>query len=270
MSAAPIQTKHQFLFLGKSFEGVSWKFCENPKEWIIALHGFGRSPMDFEKFATTLNLDQGLLAISFFAHNNSDFFTNEETKAGWPAENWANQLSFLLDELHIEKCSILCYSLGGRLGLKWIELCPEKISAASFYAPDGLIRNKLYRFTVGTRLGHWFGQRITINPKPALRIARALNQVGLLSKKLLAFVEHHLKDKEIRERVFNVWMGYRHCYPNLKTVATNLKCFGIEAEFTFGKFDAIIPWKHGKKLRQLTKNNPHVFWKKIDKGHNLL
>lgn len=270
MSALPIKTNHTFIFQGKSFSGISWKTSETPGHWTIALHGFGRSPLDFEKFAFELGPNEGLLAISFFAHNDSDFFSKDETEKGWPVEAWKEQLTFLLQELRVTKCALLCYSLGGRLGLKWIESSPEKITSAQFFAPDGLIRNKMYRFTVGTNIGHWLGRKIVQNPKLILNLAKLLYSLRLLPKKLLNFVEYHLTSEEIRKQVFNVWMGYRHCYPNLKLVAKNLKQFEIPTEFIFGKYDAIIPWKHSNKLRRLTKDNAKVRWKQIEKGHNIL
>lgn len=270
MSVLPIKTNHAFTFQGKSFSGISWKTSESPSHWTIALHGFGRGPQDFEKFAVALGPNEGLLAISFFAHNDSDFFSKDETEKGWPVEAWKDQLTFLLQELRVTKCTLLCYSLGGRLGLKWIELSPEKIISAQFYAPDGLVRNKLYRFTVGTKIGHWLAQKIVHNPKSILTCAHLLNRLHLLPKKLLNFMEYHLASEEIRKQVFNVWMGYRHCYPNLKIVSKNLKQFEIPAEFIFGKYDAIIPWKHGKKLRKLTQGNVRVQWKQLEKGHKIL
>jgi pimeloyl-ACP methyl ester carboxylesterase len=270
MSALPIKTNHTFIFQNKTFSGISWKTSENPTHWTIALHGFGRSPLDFEKFARELGPNKGLLAISFFAHNDSDFFSKEETEKGWPVEVWKDQLTYLLQELRVTKCALLCYSLGGRLGLKWIELSPEKITSAQFFAPDGLIRNRLYRFTVSTKIGHWLAQKIVQNPTSILGLAKLLNSLRLLPKKLLNFVEYHLASEEIRKQVFNVWMGYRHCYPNLNIVAKNLKQFEIPTEFIFGKYDAIIPWQHGNKLRKLTKDNARVQWKQIEKGHKIL
>jgi pimeloyl-ACP methyl ester carboxylesterase len=269
MSETLIQTKHQFSFDDKFFHAISWRKSNDTKKWTIALHGFGRSPLDFLTFAEKLQTHEGIIAISLFAHNESSYFNSDETLHGWDPKKWESLLDFLIEEFSINNCHLLCYSLGGRLGLKWIELCPHKIQSATFYAPDGLVRNKLYRFTVGTTIGHWFSRRIVKNPTPVILIAKALNKIGILPTKLFNFVLYHLNNAEIRSQVFNVWMGYRKLYPNLKLVAFNLSNYKIQTEFIFGNYDAIIPWKHGKKLRKYTSNNSLVTWTKLQKGHQL-
>ena len=74
----------------------------------------------------------------------------------------------------------------------------------------------------------------------------------------------------MREQVFDVWMGYRKCYPKMKLIAQSIEQNTIPTEFVFGKYDVVIPWKHGDKLRALTSQMNYVKWKVVDKGHRLM
>jgi pimeloyl-ACP methyl ester carboxylesterase len=101
-------------------------------------------------------------------------------------------------------------------------------------------------------------------------LARLLKNLKLLPVKLFRFVEFYMHERKVREQVFDVWMGYRHCYPKMKLIAQSLELNKTPIEFVFGKHDVIIPWKHGVKLRSLTTHLPNVEWKLVDKGHRLM
>jgi pimeloyl-ACP methyl ester carboxylesterase len=234
------------------------------------LHGFGRSPEDFETFAHELKDHECMVAIGFWSHEGSDAFTPKELKEGLCVADWVAQFHSILNHYGVEKCRLLSYSMGGRLGLMLIQESGRNMSSAKFLASDGLTRNKLYAFTVGTLLGRSIANGLKKNGNVVIHLARLLKNLKLLPVKLFRFVEFYMHNRKIREQVFDVWMGYRHCYPEMKLIAESIEKNNIPTEFIFGKYDVIIPWKHGNKLRDLTSHLPHVKWKVVDKGHRLM
>jgi pimeloyl-ACP methyl ester carboxylesterase len=160
--------------------------------------------------------------------------------------------------------------MGGRLGLLLIQHAGENISSAKFLASDGLTRNKLYAFTVGTMLGRSIANGLKKNGNVVIRLARLLKNLKLLPVKLFRFVEYYMHERKVREHVFDVWMGYRRCYPEMKLIAQSIEQKKIPTEFIFGKHDVIIPWKHGDKLRRLTSNLTFVRWEIVERGHRLM
>ena len=264
------QKSYSLSFQNKSFKVVEWSISDNPTELILCLHGFGRSPEDFDSFAHSLKDNERLVAIGFCSHKDSDSFTTEELKEGLPAETWVAQFHFLLNHFQVEKCKLIAYSMGGRLGLMLIQHAGEKITSAKFLASDGLIRNKLYAFTVGTWVGKKRANGLKKNASVVIGLARILKSLKLLPVKLFRFVEYYMHERSMREQVFDVWMGYRHCYPEMKLIAQSIEKNNIPTEFIFGKYDVIIPWKHGNKLRALTSHMNCVEWKEVDKGHKLM
>ena len=261
---------HTLSFQNKSFKVVEWSKSEEPNELVLCLHGFGRNPEDFETFTPELKDNERMVAIGFWSHEGTDSFTPKELKDGLSVEAWISQFNFILNHYGVEKCRLLSYSMGGRLGLMLIQEIGCNISSATFLASDGLTRNKLYAFTVGTLLGRSIANGLKKNGNAVIHIARLLKNLKLLPVKLFRFVEFYMHDRKVREQVFDVWMGYRHCYPNLKSIAHAIEKNKIPTEFVFGKYDVIIPWKHGKKLRSLTSHLPHVEWKVVEKGHKLI
>jgi pimeloyl-ACP methyl ester carboxylesterase len=264
------QKSYSLSFQNKSFKVVEWSISDNPTELILCLHGFGRSPEDFDSFAHSLKDNERLVAIGFWSHKDSDSFTTEELKEGLPAETWVAQFHFLLNHFQVEKCKLIAYSMGGRLGLMLIQHAGEKITSAKFLASDGLIRNKLYAFTVGTWVGKKMANGLKKNASVVIGLARILKSLKLLPVKLFRFVEYYMHERSMREQVFDVWMGYRHCYPEMKLIAQSIEKNNIPTEFIFGKHDVIIPWKHGDKLRRLTSNLTFVRWEIVERGHRLM
>lgn len=264
------QKIYSLSFQNKSFKVVEWSISDNPTELILCLHGFGRSPEDFDSFAHSLKDNERLVAIGFWSHKDSDSFTTEELKEGLPAETWVAQFHFILNHYGVEKCKLLSYSMGGRLGLMLIQHAGEKISSAQFLASDGLTRNKMYAFTVGTWVGRKIANGLKKNGNVVIHLARLLKNLKLLPVKLFRFVEFYMHERSMREQVFDVWMGYRHCYPEMKLIAQSLELNKTPIEFVFGKHDVIIPWKHGDKLRRLTSNLTFVRWEIVERGHRLM
>ncbi|MFA9220138.1 MAG: alpha/beta fold hydrolase [Sediminibacterium sp.] len=264
------QKIYSLSFQNKSFKVVEWSKSDDANELILCLHGFGRNPEDFEIFTHELKDHERMVAIGFWSHEGSDSFTSQELKEGLSVEAWVAQFHFLLNHFQVENCRLLSYSMGGRFGLMLIQHAGEKITSAKFLASDGLTRNKLYAFTVGTMLGRSIANRLKKNASVVIGFARLLKSLKLLPIKLFRFVEFYMHDRKVREQVFDVWMGYRHCYPQMKLIAQAIEKNKIQTEFIFGKHDVIIPWKHGGKLRRLTSNLTFVRWEIVERGHRLM
>ena len=264
------QKIYSLSFQNKSFKVVEWSKSEEPTELVLCLHGFGRQPENFETFAHELKDNERMVAIGFWSHEGSDSFTPQELKEGLSVEAWVAQFHFILNQYGVEKCKLLSYSMGGRLGLMLIQESGSNISSARFLASDGLTRNKIYAFTVGTLLGRSIANGLKKNGRMVIHLARLLKNLKLLPVKLFRFVEFYMHDRKVREQVFDVWMGYRHCYPEMKLIAQSIEKNKIPTEFIFGKHDVIIPWKHGDKLRRLTSNLTFVRWEIVERGHRLM
>lgn len=257
-------------FQNKSFKVVEWSKSEEPTELVLCLHGFGRNPKDFETFVHELKEHERMIAIGFWSHEGSDSFTPKELKEGLNVEDWVAQFHFILNHYGVKKCRLLSYSMGGRLGLMLVQECGRNISSAKFLASDGLTRNKLYAFTVGTLLGRSIANGLKKNGNVVIHLARLLKNLKLLPVKLFRFVEFYMHERKVRKQVFDVWMGYRKCYPKMTLIANSIEQNKIPTEFIFGKYDVVIPWKHGDKLRRLTSNLTFVRWEIVERGHRLM
>ncbi|MFM7217379.1 MAG: alpha/beta hydrolase [Bacteroidota bacterium] len=209
-------------------------------EPLIAFHGFGQSAADFKDFVAVLGDRYTLVCMNLYGHGDSCCDLPSEA-AAFNEKELSTMFHTLLEKHGWERVSILGYSLGGRICLCLLEEMPERIHRALLLAPDGLTKNLWYRFVTS----HWIGQRIfkraVENPRPLKLAGRLLAATGLVRKKLITFAWENFDNASKRQRVYDVWMFYRHILPTLKDVIRGVKTHGVSVVFFLGRYDKILP-----------------------------
>ena len=177
-----------------------------------------------------------LLGINIFFHGES---TLEEGPPLEP-EEWKRLLMALFQKLEIGKVHLVGFSMGCKFGFLTTELLPERISSATFLAPDGIIKNPLYRFATQSVFG-----RLTLLASvrwiPFFRMLTIFfGKTGLMRASLGRFAKHEMGTKEKRNRVLNVWLRFRKIWPDWAALPGILAKHHIRVRIITGKFDTII------------------------------
>ncbi len=166
-----------------------------------------------------------------------------------------------------KKCSILAFSLGGKLALKLVELAPGRIVEMILIAPDGLKINPLYRFTANTKIGKYLYGRVITNPSRVLATAKLLANIRLLDAKIELFIRQQLESRTNRERIYKVWRAFRLITPDLVDIRSKIHRYNIKTTLIFGKHDKIIRPSLARKLDAVSEGKVRVIL--LDKAHNL-
>lgn len=167
----------------------------------------------------------------------------------------------------VERCSVLGYSLGGKMALKMVELSPGRIERLVLIAPDGLKTNPFYRFATHTLVGNWIFRRAMNNPKGLLSVSSILVKTKLMDKRVLEFYQRQLEKKEVREMIYGSWMAFADLTPDLVLIRKNIFRYKVVTELIFGKHDRVIHPKLAAKL-----SGHHVKTAKVhllERGHEL-
>jgi len=90
---------------------------------ILLLHGFMGSSDDFNEVISLLSEELGCLAVDLPGHGKTQVKGDEPC---YNMSNTAQGINDLLDELKIDKCSLVGYSLGGRLALSMMLNFPDR------------------------------------------------------------------------------------------------------------------------------------------------
>jgi len=237
-------------------------------ETVLCLHGFGREAEDFEVFLPLMKSSQRIVAINLLAHGNSVFPKERISRQPLSKTEWCELIAALLQSLQTKRFHLIGYSMGGRLAMVLAEQMADKILSMVLLAPDGLKVNLIYRFVSETKFGRVLYRSIIQNVNWLFGLVDLLSTLRLLDRKIHRFVHLQLETKEKRQLVYDAWLIHRKLFPTLSAVARTIESNGIPFSLLFGRYDKIIPARHGHRL--LKHFNTPKKAVLLDLGHRLL
>ncbi len=98
----------------KNYQFHYFLTCKNNQPIILFLHGFTGNNQDFSSVISLLSKNYCCLAVDLPGHGKTRVNGDESC---YNMSNTAQALIDLLDDLQIDKCLLLGYSMGGRLAL---------------------------------------------------------------------------------------------------------------------------------------------------------
>ncbi len=168
----------------------------------------------------------------------------------------------------IKKFYLLAYSMGGRIALRLIQEIPQMIEKAILLAPDGLHRNRWYRFATHTVVGRTIFNEFKKNPKLIITVGKRLQKQGILSEQLYNLAYYYINDETARFLLYDRWISTRHFRPNLKLLRQFLTQYHILVEMVFAKHDKIIVADHGIDFIKGLEKQARIHI--LDTGHSFL
>ncbi len=243
---------------------TTWSYLDNGDgdELWLAFHGYGQEAEIMLHFMRTLRPDARILSFDLPLHGETELQNSVLT-----ISDLAELASTIIRENGSQKCSLAGFSLGGKIALKMAELAPGKIDQLLLIAPDGLKVNPLYWLVTNTSLGRELFELVIRFPQPLFFLSKILSKLGLMNKKVDAFVSAQLSTRTKRERVLKTWIMFKRLTPNLKDVRNKIWRYHINPMLVFGTRDRVI---HPKLVKKLSGNNcttAQVIM--LHSGHNL-
>jgi pimeloyl-ACP methyl ester carboxylesterase len=235
---------------------------EGDEVWLT-FHGYGQEAEVMQHFMKNLRPNVRVLSFDLPLHGNTTVKKQKALSVGDLAELHGQALR----ETGAQKCSLLGFSLGGKLVLKLVELVPARLDSIVLIAPDGLKTNPLYWFVTHTLFGRWIFQLIILFPQPILAVSKLLALTRLMNPKIHDFVSSQMSTRNKRQKVLDTWMMFRHIKPSLDQVSKKIWRYRIKPTLIFGKRDRVIHPKLAKKLSGENCKTAEVIM--LDAGHNL-
>lgn len=99
---------------------------------VLVLHGWGASIDAVGSIVTGLGATLDVIAVDF-----PGFGGTEMPPVAWTTADYAQWVLRLLDELRVERCSIVAHSFGGRVTLQLMAAQPDRFARV---LPRGLAR----------------------------------------------------------------------------------------------------------------------------------
>lgn len=250
----------QFIHTGNS--SIHYYRWGNGPKWLFCFHGYGEEGISFGFLEKQLGSAYTLVAIEMPFHGQT---------------GWKGPLLFepatLVNIIHQIKPShqtmqMLGYSMGGRVALQLFELIPSEIEKIILLAPDGLHHNIWQKIATQTLAGNKLFYLTMRYPGWMIWLMDILGKLGLFNKSIIKFVHYYLDDADARTALYKRWTTMRRFKPGKQKIADCCIANHTEITMLFGKYDRVIPDKHGKDLAK--KAPGFIRLRTIDAGHQLL
>ncbi|MCB9187230.1 MAG: alpha/beta hydrolase [Flavobacteriales bacterium] len=244
---------------------VEWSCLDNEEgdEVWLTFHGYGQEAEVMQHFMKTFRPNARVLSFDLPLHGK----TVSDKQRPLSVKDLIELQEKVLQETGAKKCSVLGFSLGGKLVLKMVELVPTKLESIVLIAPDGLKTNPLYWFVTHTLIGKWLFQLMILFPQPLLGISKLLAITQLMNPKIHDFVSSQMSTKAKRQKVLDSWMMFRDITPSLNLLRTIISDHELRPYLVFGTKDRVIHPKLAKKLSRNNCRTADVIM--LDAGHNL-
>ncbi|GAB4048662.1 hypothetical protein GCM10028810_36020 [Spirosoma litoris] len=230
---------------------------------LLAFHGFGQSSLAFTPLEASLGNQFTIFAIDLFFHGKSQYTSDQLlTKA-----DWQGFIGAFLEEQHIDRFSLMGFSLGGRFVLATVEGFSDRLDQLFLLAPDGITRSPWYQVATGSSVGRRLFRYVLRHLSMLTAFGHTLTRLGLLNRTVMRFAEISLGTPEQRALVYKSWTQFRLIQPNLTVIGQVLNEHKVHVHFFTGAFDRIVP---GTYILPLTKRLLHYELTVLKTGHNHL
>lgn len=232
---------------------------------LLCLHGYSNSLRMFAFLKNRLPEGIRLLAIDLPFFGNSTW-SGKQIPPG-PTEI-SSLISHLLSKFpDTKRLHLLGFSLGAKVAIGIFQHSPQAIHSALLISPDGLRIHPLYRFCIYNPIGRLLFNTVIRWPGFLLFGLRILYNLKIADAFKYRFVKKQFEEKEQRDLLRNVWIGYSKIRPDLDLLAKRTAQWKTRWHVIWGKKDSILPVKLGKDFeRRVPGSEFHL----VEGGHRIL
>lgn len=235
----------------------------NGPKVLLAFHGIGQDHQCFMPLVEVLSKEYTLYLWDLPFHGQSPPLTKEKL----PLSEWQHIVQTFLQQQHIERFSVMGFSMGGKFALATLGAFPNQVESCYLLAPDGITESIWYR--LATKF--WFSKVVfrffVLNVPRFKRLADVFVKIGLVDKSTVRFAETTLATAQQRERVYKSWIGFSPITSDMPQVAQAILKYQIRLKIFLGQYDALLPLH---AVNPLTKRLPNFQPVILKSGHHRL
>jgi len=230
---------------------------------LLAFHGYGNNALLFRSTARAVGTAYTTLSFDLPYHGQSHWEGNQP----WQVQELGDMVRALMTEYGVSKISVVCFSIGGRIGLVLAEHYPEIIESLILIAADGLAPNYFYRFVTNNFAGKQLFHHFLKQPQGYMKLVDWLARYKWIDPSRKRFVAYYVDEPDARTLLRQVWPNLRLMIPDLRTVKKNISRYKIHTHLVMGRHDKVIPLRHAKIFMT---GAPDVQLHLLEKGHRIM
>lgn len=212
---------------------------------LLCFHGYGQDHDVYKALEELYGQEYTIFSFDLFYHGQS-FWHDKDAPIS--LQDWEElSLAFLREE-HIERFSLVGYSMGGRFALATFNSFPDRVDQLILLAPDGIKKRFLYWLMTSFSGTRKILRYLVTNPKPYKRLLEVLLRFRLVNKGVLKFSETQMETRSMRRRVYYSWTMFRKLFIPPRITAYHVKKYEVAMRLYMGDFDKVVPLDNVKPL----------------------
>jgi pimeloyl-ACP methyl ester carboxylesterase len=234
------------------------------KKVLLTFHGFGQTSNHFNQLEEVLSKEYTIYSFDLFFHGKSYWpFKDQPLQK----EFWIQLFESFLSSQHIDRFSLLGFSMGGKFVLACLEYFYSRIDKVILIAPDGIKTNFWYSLATYPTFLQGLFKRTIVRPSIYHSMVNTLNRLRLLDKSIHRFANTQMITREQRRRVYYSWIVFKDLKFDTRKLAKVINDNGIELELFLGIYDKIIRLKN---IKPFLNNLRHYRVEVLTAGHTNL
>ncbi len=232
----------------------------NGNKIVVAFHGYGEQASVYNVFGPCLGQQYTILSFDLPFHGSSTWGANPLTH-----DCLKNLIEEVLATYHVNKVTLMGYSIGARVCLAAMYASPTRIDTMLLMAADGLMVNRFYQFATKTMVGSWLF-RTFLQGDTIVSLLHWCRKFHIVPNLLYRLAIHSVGSAAKRAQLLQAWPSLRTLVHKPAHLRQTIQQKGILVHLYMGARDKILPPVLGHKFaNELPSIQLHI----LDRGHRI-
>ena len=203
--------------------------------WIF-FHGFGQDRSVYESWMSEFDPElYTCILVDLYFHGDSKYPNQPLDQSAWKSA-----FLDLLDQHHIERFTLVGFSLGARFAFFTLRLFKDRVNQLLLLGPDGFFQSNYYKIAVSPVGNHLF-KYFMLHPRRLRQLIHLIEKLRITPSTSIRFAKKELSTKTKRKMVYQSWTYFKSIQSKLSDVLQIIEKENIGTTVVLGQHDQVTP-----------------------------
>ncbi|HEY1007079.1 MAG TPA: alpha/beta hydrolase [Sphingobacteriaceae bacterium] len=219
-----------------------YKFGKGDKV-MLCFHGYGMHGKQFTLLESGLGDQYTFYGFDLFFHKQTRLKDQSlaAVKKGISKQQMALLIEDFCREHHIDKFSLIGYSMGSHYATAIMEQLPHRVSEYIVAAASSLGPGRVVLFLSRTRLGNKLLEKIALTDNGMLYLLKLIHKIGIVDRAGYDILYKEIATYELRFSFYATATFLRDFITDRKRLIRAINTHAVKSIFIFGKRDKMYP-----------------------------
>ncbi|HEY0244767.1 MAG TPA: alpha/beta hydrolase [Mucilaginibacter sp.] len=245
-----------------------YKFGTGAKK-MLCFHGFGMHGRQFKALESALGAKYTFYGFDLFFHNDTKLKDQslQNIKKGLGKEELTNLIIEFCVHEHIDRFSIIAYSMGSHYATTVVEDLAPRIDEYIVAAPSSINPGKLIKYFSKNKTGNKILEKLVLSENILIRMLHLFKRLRFIDDIGLNILLKEINTPELRFNLYACFTYLRFLQTNEPKLINALNANPVKCIFIFGKRDKMYPPNIGTAFFKKLNHTEVVV---LDENHEMI